>query len=132
MKTDGPAFAPVFASEILQILSNFILNSFDAAPSEGGVLCVRVKNVGKRIHVTIADNGRGMEDSVYKNIFTPHNTSKAHGTGLGLWLSRGIAEKHGGCIGCRSSTVPGKSGTTFRLTLPASKVTNSGLKLVKN
>lgn len=132
MKTDGPAFAPVFASEILQILSNFILNSFDAAPSEGGVLCVRVKNVGNRIHVTIADNGRGMEDSVYQNIFIPHNTSKAHGTGLGLWLSRGIAEKHGGCIGCRSSAVTGKSGTTFRLTLPASKVADSGLKLVKN
>ena len=45
MKTDGPAFAPVFASEILQILSNFIVNSFDAAPSEGGILCVRVRNV---------------------------------------------------------------------------------------
>jgi signal transduction histidine kinase len=131
MKTDGPAFAPVFASEILQILSNFIVNSFDAAPEEGGVLCVRVRTVGDRIHVTVADNGSGMDERIYKNIFTPHNTSKAHGTGLGIWLSRGIAEKHGGCIGCRSSAVPGKSGTTFRLTLPASKVADSGFKLVK-
>jgi len=131
MKTDGPAFAPVFASEILQILSNFIVNSFDAAPLEGGVLCVRVKKVGDRIHVTVADNGSGIEERIYKNIFTPHNTSKAHGTGLGLWLSRGIAAKHGGCIGCRSSVNPQKSGTTFRLTLPASKFADSGAKVKK-
>lgn len=36
METDGPAFAAVFASEILQVISNFILNSFDALPDEGG------------------------------------------------------------------------------------------------
>lgn len=131
MRTDGPAFAPVFASEILQILSNFIVNSFDALPNEGGILCVRVRSVSDRIHVTVSDNGCGMEDKVYKNIFTAHNTSKSSGTGLGLWLSHGIAQKHGGEITCRSSVAAGKSGTTFRLTLPASKVTNSGLKLVK-
>lgn len=132
MKTDGPAFAPVFASEILQILSNFIVNSFDALPDHGGVLCIRVKNAGDRVHVTVADNGSGIDEKVYKNIFTAHNTSKPDGTGLGLWLSHSIAKKHGGCINCRSSVVYGKSGTTFRLSLPASKVTESGLKLVKS
>jgi signal transduction histidine kinase len=125
MRTDGPAFAPVFASEILQILSNFIVNSFDALPNEGGILCVRVRTVGDRIHVTVSDNGSGMESSIYKNIFTAHNTSKSTGTGLGLWLSHGIAQKHGGGITCRSSGVSGRSGTTFRLTLPASKLAKS-------
>ncbi|WP_425387778.1 ATP-binding protein [Edaphobacter aggregans] len=53
----------VFATEILQILSNFILNSFDALPTEGGILRVRVKGVGDCVHVTVADNGSGMSDS---------------------------------------------------------------------
>lgn len=130
MKTDGPAFASVFASEILQILSNFIVNSLDALPTEGGVLCVRVRNTGDRIHVIVADNGSGIEEKVYANIFTAHNTSKSHGTGLGLWLSHGIAKKHGGCVSCRSSVVFGKSGSTFRLSLPASKKSEGGLSLV--
>jgi signal transduction histidine kinase len=128
MRTGGPAFATVFATEILQILSNFILNSFDALPAEGGILRVQVKRVGDRIHVTVADNGCGMSDSVYKQVFVAHNTTKRHGTGLGLWLSHGIAQKHGGGISCRSSVLSGKSGTTFRFSLPASKVAETGLR----
>lgn len=132
MKSDGPAFASVFASEVLQILSNFILNSFDALPDQGGKLCVHVKSVGDRIHITVADNGRGIEEKIYKNIFTPYNTSKSHGTDPGLWLSQGIARKHGGYISCRSSVLYGKSGTTFRLSLAASKRAQKGLELVKS
>jgi signal transduction histidine kinase len=123
MKTNGPAFAPVFASEILQILSNFIVNSFDALPPRGGILRVRIKSAGDQVFITVSDNGCGMDENAYKNIFTPHNTSKSHGTGFGLWLSRDIALKHGGGITCRSSNVSGKTGTTFRLTLPASNRT---------
>ena len=122
MTTDGPAYAPVFASEILQILSNFIINSFDALPNEGGVLRVRVRKASDRVIITVADNGKGIEEKIYKSIFSAHNTSKSTGTGLGLWLSHGIAEKHGGAIRCRSSVLSRKHGTTLRLTLPASKV----------
>lgn len=131
MKSDGPAFASVFASEILQILSNFILNSFDALPDQGGELCIRVKTVADRIHITVADNGTGIEEKIQNKIFTPHITSKSHGTGLGLWLSQGIARQHGGYITCRSSVVYGKSGTTFRLSLPASKRAQKGLEHVR-
>jgi signal transduction histidine kinase len=127
MRTDGPAFATVFATEILQILSNFILNSFDAFPAEGGTLRIRVKRVGDRIHVTVADNGSGMPESVYQQVFVAHNTTKRHGTGLGLWISHVIAQKHGGGIRCRSSVVSGRSGTAFRLSLPASKRAESEL-----
>ncbi len=81
--------------------------------------------------MTVSDNGSGIEERVYKNIFAAHNTSKSDGTGLGLWLSHGIAKKHGGSINCRSSVGYGKSGTTFRLSLPASKATNGLSTLAK-
>ena len=132
MRSDGPAFASVFAGEILQILSNLIVNSFDALPELGGKLCIRVKRVGDQIHITVADNGKGIEEKIYKNIFSPHNTSKPHGTGLGLWLSQSIAKKHGGRIHCRSSVARGINGTTFRLSLPASNMIESKRKAAKN
>jgi signal transduction histidine kinase len=134
MKADGPAYATVFASEILQVLSNLIINSYDALPESGGTLCLRVKSRGDQVHITIADNGSGIDPSVYSNLFQAHNTSKTNGTGLGLWLSHGIAKKHNGAISCRSSVRPMRNGTTFRLSLPASKqkIEESGLKLVKS
>ena len=115
----GPAVASVFAGEILQILSNLILNSLDALPENDPVLCVRVRTSQDKVHITIADNGAGIEPSIYENMFQPHRTTKSHGTGLGLWLSRRIIEKHNGTISCRSSRRPGRSGTTFRLSLPS-------------
>jgi signal transduction histidine kinase len=133
METDGPAYAQIYATEILQVLSNLIINSYDALPEKGGTVCLRVKNRAGKIHITIADNGKGIEPHIYKNIFQAHNTSKNTGTGLGLWLSHGIAKKHQGSMSCRSSVTQGKRGTTFRLSLPASKqkIEESGLKLVK-
>jgi signal transduction histidine kinase len=122
-----PAVASVFAGEILQILSNLILNSLDALPESAAVLCVRVKTSQGKVHITIADNGAGIEPSIYKNMFQPHRTTKSHGTGLGLWLSRRIIEKHNGTISCRSSRRPGRSGTTFRLSLPTSPATSASL-----
>jgi signal transduction histidine kinase len=116
----GPAMASVFAGEILQILSNLILNSLDALPESEPVLCIRVRTSQGKVHITIADNGSGIESSICQNMFQPHRTTKSHGTGLGLWLSRKIVEKHSGTISCRSSRQPGRSGTTFRLSLPTS------------
>jgi signal transduction histidine kinase len=118
----GPAVASVFAGEILQILSNLILNSLDALPESDPVLCVRVKTFQGKVHITIADNGSGIDPSIYENMFQPHRTTKNQGTGLGLWLSRNIVEKHNGTIRCRSSRRPGRSGTTFRLSLPTSQI----------
>jgi signal transduction histidine kinase len=115
------AISKILAGEILQILSNLVLNALDAAPEAEGVVCARVKVRGNWVMVTISDNGAGVDERVYKNLFQPHNTSKPHGTGLGLWLSRNIAINHGGSLRCRSSRRKGSSGTTFRLTLPLSR-----------
>ena len=114
----GPAIARVMPGEILQILSNLILNSLDALPDEGGTLNLRVKVTQGRVVITVADNGSGIEAAIYESMFQPHRTTKSHGTGLGLWLSRNIVHNHRGTIRCRSSRRPGRCGTAFRLSLP--------------
>lgn len=116
----GPALAKVYAGEVLQVFSNLILNALDAVPAHNAVLCIRVKPQGENIVVTFADNGVGIEKAVYKTLFQEVRSTKSHGTGLGLWHSRNIILKHRGAICCRSTCRPGRSGTTIRLSLPAS------------
>jgi C4-dicarboxylate-specific signal transduction histidine kinase len=116
-----PAIASVFASEILQVVSNLLLNAFDAMPSKSAQLQLRIYTRKDAVHITVSDNGIGIPPEVRKRLFTPHLTTKATGTGLGLWLSMGIVQKHGGSLRVRTSHLPGKSGTTFRLSLPIGK-----------
>jgi signal transduction histidine kinase len=104
--------------EILQVLTNLILNAIDAMPEKGAVLCLRIRPDKERVHITISDNGHGIPPSVRKSLFEPYVTHKSTGTGVGLWLSKRILDKHQGTIRFRSSHKPGKSGTTFRVSLP--------------
>ncbi|MDQ2840093.1 MAG: HAMP domain-containing histidine kinase [Acidobacteriota bacterium] len=111
--------AEVHATEILQVLSNVLVNAIDALPSEG-VICLRLRKRQNGIHIVIADNGHGIpaehRKKIFKSFFT---TKKDRGTGLGLSLSKKIVERHRGKICMRSSVRPGKSGTTFKISLPA-------------
>jgi signal transduction histidine kinase len=67
----------------------------------------------------IADNGGGISRDDKDRIFEPFFTTKKDvGTGLGLWISRAIVEKHRGSIRIRSSTVSGRSGTAVSIFLP--------------
>jgi signal transduction histidine kinase len=75
--------------------------------------------------VTIADNGHGIPQSTLKTLFQPNKTTKSEGTGLGLWLSQNIANKHGGRICVRTAVKEGRSGTTFRLSIPLAKSVTS-------
>jgi signal transduction histidine kinase len=104
--------------ELLQVFSNFILNALDALPEKEAVLCVRMRADKERAYITISDNGHGIHPSIRKRLFEPYVTNKSSGTGIGLWLSKRILEKHQGSIRFRSSHEPGKSGTTFRVSLP--------------
>lgn len=104
--------------EILQVLSNLILNAIDALPEKGAVLRLRMRTDRKRAHITISDNGHGIPPAVRKKLFEAYVSNKSSGTGVGLWLSKRILDKHQGTIRFRSSHQPGKSGTTFRVSLP--------------
>lgn len=106
------------AGELMQVFTNLIANSIEAL-SEGGTLHVRVSRHGGHTHILIADNGRGISEEQRKRLFEPFATSnKEKGTGLGLWMSKRLVEKHRGRIRHRSSTTPGRNGTAFRVSIP--------------
>ncbi|HXO37911.1 MAG TPA: ATP-binding protein [Candidatus Acidoferrum sp.] len=113
------------AGEIRQVISNLVANAIDALP-EGGTLRIRVRQ-SKELNnsnrpggrVVIADTGSGISPEHRKKLFEPFYTTKQDvGTGLGLWVSQEIVQKHGGSITLRSCVVPGHSGTVFSIFLP--------------
>jgi PAS domain S-box-containing protein len=113
------------AGEIRQAFSNLITNAIDAMP-EGGTLVLRAtkscdwSTFGLHgVRVTFLDTGSGIEARHRKNIFQPFFTTKADvGTGLGLWITRGILEKHRGGIRMKSRTGQSIHGTAFSIFLP--------------
>jgi signal transduction histidine kinase len=108
--------------ELRQVFSNLIVNAIDASGPNSRVHLRghRFRQNGiQYISVLVADNGTGIPLSVRPKLFTPFVTTKeSKGTGLGLWVTRGIIEKQGGRISFRTRT-PSPSGTVFRISLPA-------------
>jgi len=116
--TEG-AVAEVYTGEILQVISNLLVNALEAVPPHG-VLHVRVKRRNGEVDVVVADNGHGIPAEHIEAIYEPFFTTRADngGTGLGLALTKKIIDRHGGRIRVRTSVRPGKSGTMFRVSLP--------------
>jgi two-component system CheB/CheR fusion protein len=118
-----------FPSEVTQVFSNLVVNALEALSPEGTlklhVLASRDwRNPTRRgVRVFIADNGPGVSRENRRRMFEPFFTTKGEkGTGLGLWVTSGIVDKHGGWIRVRSSTQPGRSGTCFAVFFPDRKV----------
>jgi signal transduction histidine kinase len=114
-----------FDGEIRQVLNNLIGNAIDAMHPGGGRLLIRSRNgcdwrTGQSgLMVTVADTGTGMDLETAQKIFAPFFTTKGiGGTGLGLWVSQEIVERHRGELRVRSSRRPGGNGTAFTLFLP--------------
>jgi PAS domain S-box-containing protein len=113
------------AGELRQVLSNLLANGLDAC-SSGDVIRVEAGSaVDPRdgytlgVRITVADTGAGISPEHLKSVFEPFFTTKKDvGTGLGLWVSRELVEKHGGTLRVRSRTGPQRSGTVFSLFLP--------------
>jgi len=116
VKHTSPALAPVQADADLvrQCLLNLILNAIQAMP-EGGELEVRTEPGPSVSRVHFRDTGVGIPPEHLDKIFNLYFSTKPAGTGLGLPMSRKIAEEHGGAI--RVESAPGK-GSTFILELP--------------
>lgn len=109
------------ASEILQVISNLILNAVDAmADTSNALLRVRINRTGDSLQISVTDNGPGIPIHMEHRLFEAHASGKKTGMGMGLWLSKKIAAKHGGTIRSRTSRKHGNSGTVFSMRLPAS------------
>lgn len=105
-------------AQVQQVMLNLLLNAFDALAANASSRRVDVvaKVEGPRVIVEVADNGPGMDDAAQARAFAPFYTTKPKGMGLGLSISRSIAESHGGALMLRST--PGQ-GSAFRIELPA-------------
>jgi len=122
---DGNVEIIAIAGELRQVFANLLANSLDAI-DEAGTIKLRVskgrssKNGGRCVRVTIADNGKGIAASSHAHLFEPFFTTKGTvGTGLGLWVSKQIIDKHDGSIRMRSSATGLRTGTVFSIVLPA-------------
>jgi PAS domain S-box-containing protein len=103
-------------NQLKQICLNLIANARQAMPN-GGTVVVEVRREGEHALVVVTDDGPGIDPSVAARIFEPFFTTRrlTGGTGLGLSVSLGIAEAHGGSLTVASE--PGV-GSSFSLTLP--------------
>lgn len=113
-----------FPGELRQVFLNLISNAIQAMPS-GGTLRLRVADATDResqrrgIAVSITDTGNGIRREDAEHLFQPFFTTKsAKGTGLGLWISKGIVQKYEGRISFRSLHSSSGACTCFRIFLP--------------
>lgn len=118
-----------FPGELRQVFANLVANAVHSMPNDGRLLLHVYESSlpsnpeRKGIRATVLDNGSGIPPGVRKNLFAPFYTTKGEGgTGLGLWVTRGIVEKHEGTIHFISTVRPGRSGTAFSVFLPFEQV----------
>ncbi len=125
-----------FPAELRQVFSNLIANAAEAAGPGGEVKVSIAPRPGfssdghkqeAGATVTIADNGMGIPEEVQPHLFQPFFTTKGErGTGLGLWVSRGIVTKHGGTIELASDTSEAAHGTAVSVFLATKPIINAG------
>jgi PAS domain S-box-containing protein len=125
---DGVVYG--FPGELRQVFLNLISNAIQAMPS-GGTLRIRISKasagaIRRGLSVSIIDTGTGVSEVDARKLFQPFfSTKSTKGTGLGLWISRGIVQKYEGSITFR--TFRGRNGnvTCFRVFLPTEEARHS-------
>jgi len=110
-KYDSDAVVMGYPGELRQIFSNLVVNAMEAV-GEGGRVRIHAypardwQHGGERgVRVVVADNGPGISGNHRAHLFEPFFTTKGErGTGLGLWVTLGMVQKHKGNIRMRSSS----------------------------
>jgi PAS domain S-box-containing protein len=113
---DGQLIVRGFEYKLQQVFLNLFLNAKDAMPS-GGWVTVTTRANGPEAVIEVADTGVGIPSEHLARIYDPFFTTKSdgRGTGLGLSVTYGIVQEHGGVLSCESTQ---GEGTKFRLVLP--------------
>jgi two-component system sensor kinase FixL len=109
--------------QLQQVMINLLLNAFDAVEgccAEDRVVSVKVGTApqGEGVGIAVSDRGVGLNADQIGEIFKPFSTSKPHGLGLGLSISRSIVSMHGGRLWAESN---GDRGATFHVLLPSAR-----------
>lgn len=108
--------AAINRQELQQVLVNLMVNAIQAMP-EGGTLSLRTADHGDGgVAIAVADTGVGLAPELLAELFQPFVTRKKDGTGLGLWISRGIVERYGGDI-VAAHRSDGRRGAVFTVLL---------------
>ena len=114
-----------FPAELRQVVTNVLVNAIEAVGPKGRIR-IRVEAApaeefrGAGAIIEVADSGPGVADGAAERLFQPFFTTKGeHGTGLGLWVSMGIVQKHGGTIRLVNCGDEEYRGACARIYLPA-------------
>ncbi len=108
----------VVRDQLVQVFLNLILNAIDATAKNGRIE-IRAMRDGDRLMATVRDDGAGIPLGQAAKLFQPYFTTKKHGTGLGLFVTRRLVEEHGGEVSFASGA---GEGTEFRVRLPINPV----------
>ena len=108
-----------FPGELRQVFANLIRNAIEAMQEPGELAIRGIRDHAGHVIITIRDGGSGVPPNSIEQIFEPFFTTKGvNGTGLGLWVTQGIVQKHGGTIRVVSPPVGEATGAEFTLVLP--------------
>jgi PAS domain S-box-containing protein len=105
------------SDQLEQLLINIVRNAVDAALETGGCVAIGWRQSGEWFELEVEDEGKGLPDTA--NLFVPFFTTKPNGSGIGLALSRQIAEAHGGTMALENRTPGPGCRATLRLPVPA-------------
>jgi C4-dicarboxylate-specific signal transduction histidine kinase len=104
--------------QLQQVLMNLMTNSFDAMKDTDGTRELTIQSQrgeNGQVRISVSDTGVGLPSAQAEEIFGAFFTTKPHGTGMGLRISRSIVESHGGRLWATDNS---SRGATFHLTLP--------------
>lgn len=107
--------------QLVQIFFNLVLNAIDAT-KKGGSVTIAAHEENGAVVATVSDDGSGIDPQHRERLFRPYFTTKKHGTGLGLFVTKKLVEAHGGTVECASTL---GEGTTFTIAFPGQNESNT-------
>jgi signal transduction histidine kinase len=119
-----PNLPPLYAirDQLVQVFLNLILNAIDAVERDGRI-ALEVTRTEASVEVAVRDNGSGIPPEHQARLFQPYFTTKKHGTGLGLFVTRQLVAENGGSVTFESRC---GEGTVFRVRLPLASAIAQG------